>query len=272
MRKEDSTVPSAPEPEVSPTERAFQVIEMVAQTGRVTTANIVSELAMPKTTAHRLVSNLEESGFLEHGMERGRYQVGARLLDLATNILAVSASSGPIHALLTELSRLTAETISLGVLRGSEVVYIDSAIGRSPLTLNFQKGHRTPAYCTSSGRVFLASMEKRQLDAYLLSGPWEPYTPNTIVDPEQLRTEVALVRKNGYAVNDSEFAIGVVGAAVPIMGPSGRIIACLSISAPKARKSLDDIRALVPVLQAAALRVTQILGVAEGADDDGQEP
>lgn len=271
MRKKDSTVPIAPEPEVSPTERAFQVIEMVAQAGRVTTAGIVSALAIPKTTAHRLVSNLEEFGFLEHGMERGRYQVGARLLELATNILAVSASSGPIHALLTELSRLTAETISLGVLRGSEVVYIDSAIGRSPLTLNFQKGHRTPAYCTSSGRVFLASMEKKQLDAYLLSGPWEPFTPNTIVDPEQLRAEIMLARKNGYAVNDSEFALGVVGAAVPIMGPNGRVIACLSISAPKARKSLEDIKSLIPVLQAAAQRVTKILRVVDG-DDDGQEP
>lgn len=261
MRTDDNPAPKTPEPEVSPTERAFQVIEMVAQAGRVTTAGIVTALAIPKTTAHRLVSNLEEFGFLEHGMERGRYQVGARLLELATNILAAATSNGPIHAVLAELSRRTAETISLGVLRGSEVVYIDSAIGNSPLTLNFQKGHRAPAHCTSSGRVFLAHMEKKQLDAYLLSGPWEPITPSTIVDPEQLRLEVERVHKNGYAVNDSEFAIGVVGAAVPIMGPSGRVIACLSISAPKARKSLDDITLLVPDLQAAALRITKILSV-----------
>ncbi len=221
-----------------------------------------------KTTAHRLVSNLEEFGFLEHGMERGRYQIGPRLLELATNILAASTSHGPIHALLMELSRRTAETVSLGVMRGSEVVYIDSAIGNSPLTLNFQKGHRAPAHCTSSGRVFLANMEKKQLDAYMLSGPWEPITPYTIVDPDRLRQEIETVRKQGFASNDSEFAIGVVGAAVPISGPNGRIIACLSISAPKARKSLDEITMLVPSMQAAAARITKILSTME---DDAAE-
>lgn len=269
MRKVEIPLPEAPEPEVSPTERAFHVIEMTAQLGRVSTADIVTALGIPKTTAHRLVSNLEEFGFLEHGMERGRYQVGPRLLELATNILAASTSHGPIHALLMEISRRTAETTSLGVMRGSEVVYIDSAIGNSPLTLNFQKGHRAPAHCTSSGRVFLAHMERKQLDAYMLSGPWEPITAYTIVDPDRLRQEIEQVRKQGYATNDSEFAIGVVGAAVPIAGPSGRIIACLSISAPKARKTLEEVTLLVPMMQAAALRITKIMSVLE---DDEVEP
>jgi hypothetical protein len=82
----DIPIPDTPEPEVSPTERAFHIIEMTAQLGRVTTSDIVTALGIPKTTAHRLVSNLEDFGFLEHGMERGRYQVGPRLLELATNI------------------------------------------------------------------------------------------------------------------------------------------------------------------------------------------
>jgi IclR family acetate operon transcriptional repressor len=271
MRKVETPLQAPPEPEVSPTERALHVIEMTAQLGRVSTADIVTALGIPKTTAHRLVSNLEEFGFLEHGMERGRYQVGPRLLELATNILAASTSHGPIHALLMELSRRTAETTSLGVMRGSEVVYIDSAIGSSPLTLNFQKGHRAPAHCTSSGRVFLANMERKQLDAYMLSGPWEPITAYTIVDPDRLRQEIEQVRKQGYATNDSEFAIGVVGAAVPIVGPTGRIIACLSISAPKARKTMEEVTLLVPVMQAAALRITKIMSVLED-DEVAPEP
>jgi IclR family transcriptional regulator, acetate operon repressor len=55
---------------------------------------------------------------------------------------------------------------------------------------------------------------------------------------------------------------------VPIAGPNGRVIACLSISAPKARKSLEDITLLVPTLQAAASRITRILSV---MDDDANE-
>ena len=70
--------------------------------------------------------------------------------------------------------------------------------------------------------------------------------------------------------NDSEFAIGVVGAAVPIASPNGRIIACLSISAPKARKSLEEVALLVSMMQAAALRITKILSVI-GKDEVEEE-
>ncbi|RDU97208.1 IclR family transcriptional regulator [Trinickia dinghuensis] len=258
--------------EVSPTERAFHVIELVARSLSVSTVDLMSALGIPKTTAHRLIGNLEELGFLQHGIERGRYQVGPRLLELATHILSGTASHGPIHALLMELSRRTAETCSLGVMRGAEVVYIDSVSGNSPLTLQFQQGQRAPLHCTSSGRIFLAHMEKKQLEAYFLSGPWEPITPYTIVDPDRLREEIALVRKQGYATNDSEYAIGVVGAAVPVFGQSDRVIACLSLSAPKARKSLEDITLHVPLLQSVAQRITRILILqGDDADADGTQ-
>ncbi|QIE22922.1 IclR family transcriptional regulator C-terminal domain-containing protein [Caballeronia sp. SBC2] len=105
----------------------------------------------------------------------------------------------------------------------------------------------------------------------MLSGPWEPITAYTIVDPDRLRQEIEQVRKQGYATNDSEFAIGVVGAAVPIVGPTRRIIACLSISAPKARKTMEEVTLLVPVMQAAALRITKIMSVLED-DEVAPEP
>lgn len=102
----------------------------------------------------------------------------------------------------------------------------------------------------------------------MLSGPLEPITPYTIIDPDRFRQEIEQVRKQGYATNDSEFAIGVAEAAVPIAGPNGRIIACLSISSPKARKSLEEVTLLVPQMQAAALRITKILSVIEYADSN----
>jgi IclR family transcriptional regulator, acetate operon repressor len=110
--------------------------------------------------------------------------------------------------------------------------------------------------------------QNERVNVVSLPAPWEPITPYTIVDPDRLRLEIDQVRKQGYASNDSEFAIGVVGTAVPIAGPNGRVMACLSISAPKARKSLEEVTLLVPMMQAAALRITKILAV---VDDDEVE-
>lgn len=261
------TVAAAGE-DVSPTERAFSVLEMAARSGSVSVSNLVIAMGIPKTTAHRLVGNLEEYGFLQKSFDRGQYVVAPRLLELASSIMHSAITQAPVHAVLMDLTRRTNETCSLGMMRGTDLVYVDSATADSPLTLLFQSGQRAPLYCTSSGRIVLAHMDKRQFDSYMLSGPWERLTPFTISEPADLLREVESVRTQGYATSESEFVVGVVGAAVPVYGPSGKLVACVSISAPLARKSMTDLIETVPLLQAASKRITRILGSQHVNEDE----
>lgn len=245
--------------ELSPTERALETLEILARKNHFAVSEVMTELDLPKTSAHRLVNNLETFGYLESGLESGKYQAGPKLLELALGVLASSVYQSPVHTLLVELARKTDETCSLGVIKGSEIIYVDSAISKSPLTLYFERGHKAPLHCTSSGRIFLADMPDRLLTAYLMSGPWEQVTPNTIIDPDHLRREVQKTRDMGYAVNDSEFVLGVVGVAVPVYDLNGRVIACLSVSAPHVRKSLADMINAVTLLQATSDKITRVL-------------
>lgn len=245
--------------ELSPTERALETLEILARKNNFAVSEVMAELDLPKTSAHRLVNNLETFGYLESALESGKYQAGPRLLDLSLGVLASSVYQSPVHSLLVELARRTDETCSLGVIRGSDVIYVDSAISKSPLTLYFERGHKAPLHCTSSGRIFLADMPNKLLDAYLMSGPWEQVTPNTIIDPDHLKREVLKTRELGYAVNDSEFVLGVVGAAVPVHDNEGKVIACLSVSAPHVRKSLSDMMNIVTLLQATADKITRVM-------------
>ncbi|MET5489583.1 IclR family transcriptional regulator [Klebsiella variicola] len=244
--------------ETSPTERALETLEILAHRHNFAVSEVMTELDLPKTSAHRLVNNLETFGYLESGIESGKYQAGPRLLELALGVLASSIYQSPVHSLLVELARKTDETCSLGVIKGSDVIYVDSAISKSPLTLYFERGHKAPLHCTSSGRIFLADMPNKLLDAYLMSGPWEQVTPNTIIDPDHLKREVLKTRESGYAVNDSEFVLGVVGVAVPVRDTHGKVIACLSVSAPHVRKSLNDMINIVTLLQATADKITRV--------------
>ncbi len=253
--------------DVSPTERAFGVLEMLGRSGTVGVSDLVTALGIPKTTAHRLVGNLEEYGYLQKAFDRGQYTVAPRLLELASSIMHSAMTQAPIHAVLMDLTRRIGETSSLGMMRGTDLIYIDSATADSPLTLLFQSGQRAPLYCTSSGRVVLAHMDKRQLDSYLMSGPWERMTPFTIVDPAQLQQEIERVRAQGYASSESEFVVGVVGAAVPVYGPTNKLVACLSISAPSARKALTDLVEVIPLMQNASKRITRILSAQHLEDE-----
>ena len=242
----------------SPTQRAFEILELIARNGLVSVGDIIAATDIPRTTAHRLVNHLEAFGFIHRALARGRYQVGPRLVQLASDTLCAASRSTGAHALLSEVARVVVGTSSLAILQDGEVVYINSAVADSPLLLRFQTGQRAPLYCTSNGKVFLASMERKLFEEYMSLGTRRGLTARTIVDEKRLRAEIQNARKLGYAMADSEYVDGVVGTAVPIKGKRGVPIAALTVSVPAARHSVEELKQFLPFLQMTADKFSNI--------------
>jgi DNA-binding IclR family transcriptional regulator len=136
----------------SPTERAFNILELVARTEATSIGEMISALGIPRPTVSRMVANLEASGYLRKAAGRGRYVIGPRLVNIAEDILRATAAQASSHVVLMELSQAAGESCSLGVMRGGEVIYLDSVASSAPLTLQFLAGQSAPLHCTSSDR------------------------------------------------------------------------------------------------------------------------
>lgn len=249
----------AKQEDVSPTERAFIVLEMLAMNGSVSASDLVTALKVPKTTAHRLIGNLEEIGFVHRSMERSRYQAAPRLLDMAAGVVQSALRQVAVHTVLEDVMLRLQESCCLTVMRGEEMIMMDCVMPASPLKLVFERGKSFPLYCTPSGRIWLAHMDKRTLENYFTSGPWHRFTAYTVIDPVRLAEEVQTIKALGYSVVESEYYVGVVGMSVPIYNQSGKLLACLSIAAPTARKAVSDILEAIPLLQAASRKIGRIL-------------
>lgn len=243
----------------TPVFRLFSVLNLAAKMGMISAADVVYLLDLPRPTAHRMISALESLELLQKMPVKGKYAVAPKLVDLASSILASTIVYAPIQALLATLTQRTGETCGLALMSMGEVEYIASVKGHSPLTLQFQAGQKAPLHCTSSGQVFLAGMETDQLKKFLATGPWEATTPNTVIDPRVLADRLKKVRSQGFASNDSEYILGVVGAAVPITNEDGQVIAALNLSAPRSRKTLAEVHAMVPTLKNFADRIRHAL-------------
>lgn len=243
----------------TPVGRLFAVIELAAKMGMISAADIVYMLDLPRPTAHRMIATLEGLGFLQKMPVKGKYAVAPKLVRLATSVLASTIVYAPIQTLLTTVAQRTGETCSIATMAMGEVEYIASVLGQSPLTLQFQAGQRAPLHCTSSGQIFLAHLEAEQLSRFLATGPWEATTEFTITQPKVLAERLRKVKSQGFATNDSEYISGVVGAAVPIRNKDGQVVAALTISAPRSRRSLDEIGAVVPTLRTHADRIGRVL-------------
>jgi IclR family transcriptional regulator, acetate operon repressor len=239
----------------TPVARLFAVLELASKMGMISAADLVYLLDLPRPTAHRLISTLEGLDFLQKMPVKGKYAVAPKLVGLSTAILASTIVYAPIQTLLTAVAQRTGETCGLALMSMGEVEYIASVMGQSPLTLQFQAGQKAPLHCTSSGQVFLAHQEPELLSKFLATGPWEPLTEFTITDPKALADRLRKVRTQGYASNDSEYIFGVVGAAVAIRNKEGQVTAALTISAPRSRRSLEEIIGTVPTLKTYAERI-----------------
>lgn len=225
-----------------PLDRALALLQAVAQFARPASVTELSvECGLPVPSAHRLVAQLEKRGLLVRAVGSKKVVVGPALVKLSLASIEASFRSNRVHQVLVALSHRLGEHCQLGRRAEDLIVYFDSARAQRSEGLHFEPGRRSPLYCSSIGKLFLAEMPEPDLDWWLSNSPLERLTPNTLVTPAQLRTLVRKVRSDGWATSNQEMMLGVVGCAVPIRDVSGRLIAGLGISAPSPRVPFDQL-------------------------------
>ena len=218
-----------------------------------TLAEIARVTELPKSTVFRLLVTLDSCGFVEQTVDGERYRLGLHLASLGLMALRRLSIRREALPLMTQLAERFKETCSLGVFDQGSVLDIEVVRGGHVLTVNSEVGGRLPVHCTASGKALLAFLPPEVVES-VLAEPLEVCTENTITSSSQLRTELELIRKRGYAVDDGEYGVGVRAVAAPISDIDGDVIAEISIPGPSARLTPDRVpeiaRALIEVADA----------------------
>ena len=213
------------------------------------------------TTSLRIASTLEAAGYLRRDPETKRYRPSVKVLQLGFSALRSMDIRQAARPHLDRLSRETGETVSHAVLDGNEIVYVDRVRNRQIVGVVLGMGSRLPAHCTSMGKAILAYLPDGQLRTRLNGEVFEACTAHTLVDLESLKTELAKVRKQGFAINDQELAVGLRAVAAPIRGEQGSVVAAINISGSTETISRSRMRQeFVPLLIETASEISQALG------------
>jgi IclR family pca regulon transcriptional regulator len=203
------------------------------------------ELKLSRSTAHRYIATLARLGYLHQDSDSRRYRLGSRVLDLgfsAINSMDLREIAAP-H--LRELSDETQRTVSLAILDGADVVYIErcrtTGPGQREIDLNLHVGARLPAYCTAMGKAILAFVPEERLEQIMEQIDFAQRGPNTITDPKAFREELGKIFASGIAVNDEELAYGLRSIAAPIHSSSGEVLAALNLAVHRTMASMDEL-------------------------------
>ncbi len=234
-------------------DKALAVLEAItAQAQPIGLPDLSARLDLPRQTVHRVLLQLEAAGLIVRDPSRDRFSVGPRFSMLALAALQTQNQAAPIRAILQALVDDIQETCNIGVLDGMQFVYLERVECHWSLRVHLQAGSRVPAHCTSGGKVMLAHLDERARKTLFRSVKPKAYTPHTITDTDALERELAAIQGRGYAVNDQEFTVGVVGVAVPIRSRQGRLLAALALHGPSPRLNIERGIGLVPRLKQAA--------------------
>ncbi|WP_028921803.1 IclR family transcriptional regulator [Pseudonocardia acaciae] len=237
----------------TPTLRLFSLLELIAAKEQlVTLQGLVEETGLPKPTLHRMLQQLEAAGLLVRQADGRHYGVGTRLHRLAENLLLNATHHGARHAVLRHLVEELGETCNLTALSGSEIVYLDRVETSEPLRVYLRPGSRVPLHCSASGKMILSQLSPGQRRKLLGHAPLRPYTPNTITDLDALESELARIRRDGYALDDEEFLSGLFCVAVLVPSAAGRSNLAVAVQAPVMRLTVDKALQVLPALQRAA--------------------
>jgi IclR family pca regulon transcriptional regulator len=227
-------------------------------------AEIADELDMRRSTTHRYVTTLVALGYLKQGAAR-KYRLGLGVTDLGMSALNATELREKAHPYLEELRQRTSYTVSLAVLDGPEIVYVDLALSlrreQSKIDLGLTPGSRLPAHCTSMGKLLLANLPEEEQRELLASMKLTKCGPNTITSKKALRDELDEIREESFAVNDEELAPQLHSIAVPVRNEAREVVAAVNLSADTSMITLAElVDALGPHLISTADRISARLG------------
>ncbi len=251
--------------------RGLNILELfTSRTPSLSLAEITASLSLNKSTAFRILATLESSGYLERDPTTRKYRPSLKVLQLgflAINRLEVRQVARPY---LEKLSQEVNETVSLCVLHGADIVYVDRIRNRAIVGVVLDIGSHVPAHSTTVGKILLSNLPADELQKRLEVSNLERYTPRTIIDRNTLLTQLSVIRENGYAVSDGELAVGLRAAGAPIRDMSREVVAAINVSGSMGTISLQRLRKeLVPAVVRTARQISLALGYIPDEEDGG---
>lgn len=240
--------------------KALDVLECLAFSPQPLSAPEVAErCGLTRPTTYRLISTLAGRGYVASGQD-GRYRLGTKMLSLTKRLIEHAQLPQIARPDLVELCENVGESVHLGVLEDTAVLYLDKVESVSAAPMYSVVGSRNPLHSTSLGKAILAFLPESEREMLLSRIAYTERTSNTITDRRRLADDLELIRQRGYAIDNVENEEGIRCVGAPVFGNTGVPIGAISISGPTMRMTPERVIEVAPALLETVKRVSEKFG------------
>jgi DNA-binding IclR family transcriptional regulator len=246
--------------------RALLILRTLAKAGApMPAAAIATRVGIPRSSTYHLLTAMQESGFVMHFPEDERWGLGVGAFELGSAYLRHDPLERQARPLLTKLVRETETKLpavaQLGILQGTELLYLLREVPHRPVTLVTEVGVRLPAHLTASGRAILAGLDASQVRATFANN--KTFVDRTGLGPKNVRELAALLRdeaKDGFSAENGFITDGFSSIAVAARNHLGIPVAAIALTF-RSEDADEALRGeLAGALKAAGLELSKRLG------------
>ena len=223
---------------------------------------LAQQAGLPNSTTHRLLTTMQQLGFVRQVGELGHWAVGAHAFVVGSSFLQSRNLLAIVHPILRQLMEDSGETVNLAVLDQSDhqAIIIDQVQCTQLMRMSAPIGGKLPMHASGAGKAFLSQLSEEQVTSLLHRKGLHAYTHATLVSPLHLKEDLAQTRKRGYSFDDEEHALGLRCVAACIYDEHREPFAAISISGPISRMTDDRVTELGALVIKAAKEVTLAYG------------
>ncbi|WP_244931366.1 IclR family transcriptional regulator [Nocardioides sp. W7] len=235
-------------------DKTVQVIDVLGRaSGPMRLGAVAEHVAMPKSSAHRLLAELAQLGLVRRAGE-GEYALGYRLVQwghLADRSVGLRSLAEPV---MTELRDDVRESVHLYVRQDNHRVCVLSVEGPHTLRPVAVLGSPMPLGYGAAGKLLLAHADERVQLAV------ERELPEHRGRTLPTREELAAIRDRGVSVSIGEMEDGLTAVATPVRAPGGGVFAALAVASVTTRMPVERHSEIVTRLADAAGRISVAIG------------
>jgi IclR family acetate operon transcriptional repressor len=242
--------------------RALALLNRIAESSDdgATLTDLAQRVGLPASTAHRLLTTLEQERYVRFTHDGRVWTVGVQAFVVGCTFTKTRSLAGVARPHMRHLMEDGGETVNLAVEDEGEAVYLSQVECRQMMRAFARPGTRVPLHCSSVGKAMLSAASEKKLSKILHQRGMPRLTVKTVTSPSALRADLERVRATGYAVDDEEHAVGLRCIAAPIFDETGDVVAAVSASGPMARISDERMAQLGALVLEASRAISRDMG------------
>ncbi len=244
--------------------RAFVLLEALSESSKgLRISELSRQTGWPKSSIFNILTTLTQDGYVSQDPESSRYRMTIKLFSLGGAVVERMDIRKLAYPLLVDLMEKTGETVNLGILDGTEAIYLETVAGPGAISVRTWPGKRLPIHRTALGKALAAELTEESLVTIIENTGLPSGTNNSHTTLETLQADLESTRQRGYAVDDEEDELGMCCVGAPVRDYREKTVAAVSVTGLAHRMPPETIQEFSLAVIDTGRRLSELMGYRE---------